>query len=108
MGRTLIHTDCCAGTADCNATFQTKLHVQVLQQVYKNEQNIDDELVNSIVWPAQGNNAAEVFYRIITGEGTPVNVLLNELDKVERTQPFFIPARRFAHQVGVAFVPHTL
>ena len=61
---------------------QSKLHVQVLQQVYKSEQNLDDELVNSIVWPAQDSNAAEVFYRIITGKGTPVNVLLNELDKV--------------------------
>ena len=85
ISRTLsIDFDCCAGAADCYASCQAKLHVQVLQQVYKNEQ-IDDELVNSIVWPAQGSNAAEVFYRIITGEGTPVNVLLNELDKVERT-----------------------
>lgn len=45
------------------------------------EQNLDEELVNSIVWPAQDSNAAEVFYRIITGKGTPVNVLLDELDK---------------------------
>lgn len=56
--------------------------MQVLQQVYVSEQNLDDELVNSIVWPAQDSNAAEVFYRIITGKGTPVNVLLDELDKV--------------------------
>ena len=47
------------------------------------EQNLDEELVNSIVWPAQDSNAAEVFYRIITGKGTPVNVLLDELDKVQ-------------------------
>ena len=56
--------------------------LQVLQQVYVNKQYLDDELVNSIVWPAQDRNAAEVFYRIITGEGTPVNVLLDKLDKV--------------------------
>ena len=68
--------------ADCYVTSDIELHVQVLQQVYKSEQNLDDELVNSIVWPAQDSNAAEVFYRIITGKGTPVNVLLNELDKV--------------------------
>ena len=83
MSRMLgVGLDRCADSADCYATSQTKLHVQVLQQVYKSEQNLDDELVNSIVWPAQDNNAAEVFYRIITGKGTPVNVLLNELDKV--------------------------
>ena len=58
--------------------------MQVLQQVYINQQNLDDELVNSIVWPAQDSNAAEVFYRIITGKGTPVNVLLDKLDKVQR------------------------
>ena len=56
----------------------------MLQQVYINQQNLDDELVNSIVWPAQDSNAAEVFYRIITGKGTPVNVLLDKLDKVQR------------------------
>ena len=54
----------------------------MLQQVYINHQYLDDELVNSIVWPAQDSNAAEVFYRIITGKGTPVNVLLDKLDKV--------------------------
>ena len=61
--------------------------MQVLQQVYINHQYLDDELVNSIVWPAQDSTAAEVFYRIITGKGTPVNVLLNKLDKVQRQGP---------------------
>ena len=89
MGRKLgSRIYCCAGFAVCYAISQTKLHVQVLQQVYKSEQNLDAELVNSIVWPAQDRNAAEVFYRIITGKGTPVNVLLNELDKVKSTWPF--------------------
>ncbi len=31
---------------------------------------------------AQDPNAAEVFYRIITGKGTPVNALLEDLNKV--------------------------
>ncbi len=55
----------------------------MLEQVYVSERNLDEELVNSIVWPAQDTNAAEVFYRIITGKGTPVNVLLDELNKVQ-------------------------
>ncbi len=58
------------------------LGLQVLEQVYVSKTNLDDELVNSIVWPAQDANAAEVFFRIITGKGTPVNVLLDELSKV--------------------------
>lgn len=62
---------------------EQRIGLQVLQQVYINHQNLDDELVDSIVWPAQDSTAAEVFYRIITGEGTPVNVLLDKLDKVQ-------------------------
>ena len=54
---------------------------QVLQQVYIDDTNIDEDLVDSIVRPAQDPNAAEVFYRIITGKGTPVNQLLARLDK---------------------------
>lgn len=56
--------------------------MQVLEQVYISQQNVDEELVNSIVWPAQSGNAAESFYQIISGKGTPVNVLLSKLDKV--------------------------
>ena len=54
---------------------------QVLEQVYIDDRNIDEPLVDSIVQPAQDPNAAEVFYRIITGKGTPVNQLLARLDK---------------------------
>lgn len=36
-------------------------------QVYVSDRNIDDQLVRSISLPAQDPNAAEVFYRIITG-----------------------------------------
>ena len=66
---------------------EKRIVLQVLQQVYINHQNLDDELVNSIAWPAQDSNAAEVFYRIITGQGTPVNVLLEKLDKVHNQSP---------------------
>ena len=58
--------------------------MQVLEQVYISQQNVDKELVNSIVWPAQHANAAESFYRIISGKGTPVNLMLSQLDKVRR------------------------
>lgn len=40
---------------------------QVLGQVYVSERNLDDDLVRSISLPAQDPNAAEVFYRVITG-----------------------------------------
>ncbi|KAK9915016.1 hypothetical protein WJX75_003662 [Coccomyxa subellipsoidea] len=60
---------------------QPKRIRQVLEQVYISQQNVDEELVNSIVWPAQSGNAAESFYQIISGKGTPVNVLLSKLDK---------------------------
>ena len=36
-------------------------------QVYVSERNLDDDLVRSISLPAQDPNAAEVFYRVITG-----------------------------------------
>ena len=48
---------------------------QVLQQVYPvNTEEVDDLLVESIRYPAQDPNAAEVFYRIIkkSGNGPPV------------------------------------
>ena len=40
---------------------------QVLGQVYVSDRNLDDDLVRSISLPAQDPNAAEVFYRVITG-----------------------------------------
>ncbi|KAK9830202.1 hypothetical protein WJX72_010275 [[Myrmecia] bisecta] len=52
---------------------------QVLQQVYTNDTNVDDELVRSIVRPAQDPKAAEVFFRIITGNGIAVNRLLQQV-----------------------------
>ena len=53
-------------------------------QVYTDPTNIDDELVQSIASPAKDKSAAEVFYRVITANGTPVNQLLQEL-KSHRT-----------------------
>lgn len=53
--------------------------VQVLKQVYANHENIDDELVQSIVLPANDKNAAAIFYRVITGWGQPVNNILDQL-----------------------------
>ena len=50
---------------------------QVLGQVYVDKTNIDDALVDSILIPAQDPNASEVFYRVITARGTPVNRLLD-------------------------------
>lgn len=49
---------------------------QVLRQVYPADKtNVDDELVESIRYPAQDPNAAEVFYRVIKkGDVAPPNV----------------------------------
>ncbi len=56
--------------------------LQVLEQVYISQQNVDEDLVNSILWPSEHPNAAESFYQIISGKATPINVLLSKLDKV--------------------------
>lgn len=61
---------------------------QVLGQVYVSPQNLDDDLVQSILLPAQDPNAAEVFCRVITAKGTPVNVLLDRL--MPEKMPIFL------------------
>lgn len=59
---------------------------QVLQQVYIDKTNVDDDLVRSIIRAAEDPAAAEVFYRVIggnsgvTGGGASVNQLLNKLN----------------------------
>ena len=59
---------------------------QVLRQVYPvNAGNVDAELVESIQYPSRHPNAAEVFYRVITknGSGPPtvyIDDLLQDLD----------------------------
>lgn len=52
---------------------------QVLRQVYVSDRNLDADLVDSILIPAGDPNAAEVFYRVITARGTPVNRLLDRI-----------------------------
>ena len=47
--------------------------------MYVSKNNVDDDLVASIVRPAQDPKAAEVFYRIITGSGASVDSLLRML-----------------------------
>jgi len=72
---------------------------QVLSQVYYDPTNIDDDLVRSILLPAQDPNAAEVFYRIITASGTPVNRLLDQMKGMPlfllwgSEDPWCVPAR---------------
>jgi len=72
---------------------------QVLRQVYYDDTNIDEDLVSSILLPAQDPNAAEVFYRVITAAGTPVNHLLDSLNKMPvfllwgSEDPWCVPAR---------------
>jgi pimeloyl-ACP methyl ester carboxylesterase len=56
---------------------------QVLKSVYVSHDTIDEELVESILRPADDPRAGEVFYRVITSRGTPVNLLLDELDKAD-------------------------
>jgi len=54
---------------------------QVLQQVYPvNPHVVDAELVDSIQFPSQDPNAAEVFFRVITKNGSgPVQVYVDDL-----------------------------
>lgn len=53
---------------------------QVLRQVYpKNEQQVDAELVESIRYPSLDPNASEVFYRVITKNGSGPSVYVDDL-----------------------------
>lgn len=61
---------------------------QVLRQVYWQHDNIDDDLVASIVDPAQHPNSSEVFYRVITSRGKPINKLLDSLKQYD--MPLFL------------------
>lgn len=56
---------------------------QVLRQVYWNDDQIDDDLVESILAPAQDPKAASVFYRVITSKGRPLNRLLDAMERHE-------------------------
>lgn len=48
-------------------------------QVYVSKDNIDDDLVTSIVQPAQDPNAPDVFYRVISSSGESINSLLRSV-----------------------------
>lgn len=53
---------------------------QVLRQVYPvDARNVDDDLVDSIQFPAQDPNAAEVFYRVIEKNGNGPPVFIDDL-----------------------------
>jgi pimeloyl-ACP methyl ester carboxylesterase len=53
---------------------------QILKQVYPiNNQNVDAELVESIRYPSLDKNAAEVFYRVITKNGSGPAVYIDDL-----------------------------
>ncbi|CAJ1927347.1 unnamed protein product [Cylindrotheca closterium] len=55
---------------------------QVLRQVYpNNDKNVDQELVESIRFPAEDPNASEVFYRVITKNGSGSTVYVDDLLK---------------------------
>ena len=55
---------------------------QVLRQVYPvDNKNVDDELVESIRYPSLDPNAAEVFYRVITKNGSGPSVYVDDLLK---------------------------
>lgn len=53
--------------------------IQTLVQVYVSRANIDDDLVSSIVDPAQDPNAPDVFYRVISSNGASINSLLQKV-----------------------------
>lgn len=61
---------------------------QVLKQVYHSHDNVDESLVQSILEPADDPKASEVFYRVITSRGKPINVLLDGLEKND--MPLFL------------------
>ena len=53
---------------------------QILRQVYpQNDKNVDSELVESIRYPSLDPNAAEVFYRVITKNGSGPSVYVDDL-----------------------------
>eukprot|EP00193_Tetraselmis_chui_P009247 CAMPEP_0177757714 /NCGR_PEP_ID=MMETSP0491_2-20121128/3790_1 /TAXON_ID=63592 /ORGANISM="Tetraselmis chuii, Strain PLY429" /LENGTH=394 /DNA_ID=CAMNT_0019273383 /DNA_START=81 /DNA_END=1265 /DNA_ORIENTATION=- len=74
---------------------------QVLNMVYVNEESVDEALIESIAYPAEDANAAEVFYRVISQAGTS-GVTMNTLFSRIRApvlllwgsqDPWVVPAR---------------
>ena len=55
---------------------------QILRQVYpNNSRNVDKELVESIRYPSEDPNASEVFYRVITKNGSGPSLYVDDLLK---------------------------
>lgn len=54
---------------------------QVLNKVYVDNANVDDDLVESILQPAQDGAAAECFRLILSGSGTSINSLLAKMEQ---------------------------
>jgi pimeloyl-ACP methyl ester carboxylesterase len=55
---------------------------QILRQVYPiNDSNVDSELVESIQTPALDASAAEVFYRVITKNGSGPQAYIDDIIK---------------------------
>lgn len=70
--------------------YSTKNRVkQVLEQVYLATENVDEELVRSILVPAEDPNAAEVFYRTVSGSVLDNRVPLDQVLK-ELKVPLFL------------------
>lgn len=73
--------------------------LQVLNSVYVSKQNLDDDLVASIVAPSIDPNAPAVFYKVISGQGVSVNRLLSQLDAMPMlllwgdNDPWIVPAK---------------
>ena len=51
---------------------------QILKQVYIDPSNVDAELVESIIYPSRDDNAAEVYYRIVSRNGNGPMVFIDE------------------------------
>lgn len=61
-------------------TKQPSRIAQILRQVYPiDNKNVDEELVESIRYPSLHPNAAEVFYRVITKNGSGPGVFVDDL-----------------------------
>ena len=51
---------------------------QILKQVYVDPKNVDDDLITSIIYPAQHPNAPEVFYRVVSRNGNGPAIYIDE------------------------------
>lgn len=71
-------------------TKQPSRILSVLKSVYVSSVNIDEELVTSIVDPAQHPDAPQVFYKVVTGNGRSMNEILGTLDALPEEFPVLL------------------